>query len=582
MTDGDDLFGKYRLQHLIGRGAYSTVFRAEYQGGYGFRKPVALKVMRRRLTSADEPASQEFLNEARLGAAILHPNLVEFYECGRVGDRLYIAMELVPGPNLADVIRVAPTLGMQIEDDFVMAVAQQTARGLAALHTAQVEGSPIWAIHRDLKPGNVLLSPAGLAKITDYGIARYATDAYETIRSSGPRGSPLYMSPEQTRGLDLTQASDVFSFASTLLELINLRPVFGSPTIEGVVRKVSEVDAADALIAARSRFPELAPVLENCLLADPENRYPDGPALVEALKVVEPPAFPEESVSAIGVEVQRAVEFQREALERKPVSQFWSRLADAEEDSVSVSLDLMSTDNAAVQPTRLPKPASDTLSDSPEEEERAGPRLRTPWIPWIVAAAALVVIAILLGPRLMQGGAPDAADAPIVEPTASSEYEHLDDLQPPTSGETAASDAAIDLEVPPSPPPLPDGVVDPQDSPRDESSEPDEPAPTAAGLPRLSMAPVSRGIRGQATVVEARVQPPAQHTVTLWYRAAPTGDWLTQATQSDDGGVATLTIPAGSWIPQDCRSVDYFVELSSPAGLVRSGSAARPHELVLY
>jgi len=158
-----ELFGKYLIQDLIGRGAYSTVYRAQFQGGYGFRKRVALKVMRRRLASAEEEVSQDFLNEARLGAAIQHPNLVEFYECGRVGDRLYIAMELVEGPNLAEVIRTVPSLGLQLEDDFVLALALQTARGLQALHTATVEGTRIWAIHRDLKPGNILLSPVGQA-----------------------------------------------------------------------------------------------------------------------------------------------------------------------------------------------------------------------------------------------------------------------------------------------------------------------------------------------------------------------------------------------------------------------------------
>ena len=582
MTGDTDLFGKYRLKHLIGRGAYSTVFRAEYQGGYGFRKPVALKVMRRRLSSVDEPASQEFLNEARLGAAIQHPNLVEFYECGRVGDRLYIAMELVPGPNLAEVIRIAPSLGLQLEDEFVLTVAHQTARGLAALHSAQVEGSRIWAIHRDLKPGNILLSPAGHAKITDYGIARYATDAYETVRSDGPLGSPLYMSPEQTRGEAVTQASDTFSFGTTILELINLRPVFGSTTIEGVVRKVGEVDASDALIAARSRFPQLVPVLEDCLLSDPAKRYRDGPALVEALKAIEPPAFAEEVVSGIGAEVQRAVEFQREEIRRKPVRQFWSRLSDADEDSVSISLDLMSSDTAGVQPNNLAAQAG-SAAVAVQGDEPIARRPWTPWIPWLVAAVALVGIALLLGPRLGGSGGTTVATPGAPDPAAPHGHTPSVATPPlPVVEGTVESDEGT-FESPPAEAPSPDLTS------RTEGNDPEPTAaasavspPAASSPPALSMSPVSRGIRGQVTQIDVRVSPAGRHPVMLWYRSAPDGNWQTDRVTSDATGAAALTIPVGSWLPQDCRDVDYFVEVSWSAGLVRSGSAAHPHRLTLY
>jgi len=394
MDSGHELFGKYRLQQLIGRGAFATVFRAEYQGGLGFRKQVALKVMRRRLTGADDPVFIKFLNEARLGAAILHPNLVEFYECGRVGDRLYIAMELIPGPTLADVIQVAPDLGHLLDDDFVLALVHQTARGLAALHSTVVEGAHVWAIHGDLKPGNIMLSPAGVAKITDWGIGRHANEAGEASGADGPGGSPLYMSPEQARGKVLDQASDVFSFGVTILELINREPVFDSETIEGVVRRVCEVDATDALDEARSRFPRLTPVLQTCLSAEPADRYPDGAALVTALRSVEPPAFAEEIIGALACEVQRDVEYQREALRHSPIQQFWSRLTEGDGDSESVNIDTMG--RAELQPADLaasPRPAGSRLPVSR--------RPRGSWLPWVVAGALLVVVVLLFGPQLL-------------------------------------------------------------------------------------------------------------------------------------------------------------------------------------
>jgi serine/threonine protein kinase len=562
------IFGKYRLLSLLGRGAFSTVYRAELHSSYGFRKRVAIKVMRRRLSSTNEPASQEFLNEARLGAAVQHPNLVEFYECGRVGDRLYIAMELVEGPSLAELVKVSPNLGMAIEDDVVLAVAMQCARGLRALHTAVVDDQPIQAIHRDLKPGNILLSPAGQAKLTDYGVARYATDTYETITADGPLGSPLYMSPEQARGQELTQASDIFSYGTTILELINGRPVFGSSTIEGVVRNVDRGDVGDALMGARARFPTLVPVLENCLLTDPSNRIAHGSALVEALKDVDPPPFADEQVASLASQVFSAVEFQREALRRNPIEQFWSKLGD-DEDSVSVP----------IQPE--PEPDSAGL-DVEDDEDSAGEdgfaRGSRRW-KGLVTLLLLAVLALMYWNIQTQRSSGDDGEAVGDEPDLVVDVvpDHVDlpreagtDLEPATSPsddgaaghEEAIEDPTQAAVIPPET--IPEPVVAPA-------------LPTA-----LEHAPVSRGIRGQATALPATVAPAGRTVFTLWFRAAPSGAWQTRAVEGGDGGAITLTIPTGAWLPEDARDVDYFIEMSGADGVVRSGSAARPHRLTLY
>ena len=573
------IFGKYRLLSLLGRGAFSTVYRAELQSSYGFRKRVAIKVMRRRLSSTNEPASQDFLNEARLGAAVQHPNLVEFYECGRVGDRLYIAMELVEGPSLAELVKVTPNLGLAIEDDVVLAVAMQSARGLRALHMAVLDDQPIRAIHRDLKPGNILLSPAGQAKLTDYGVARYATDTYETITADGPLGSPLYMSPEQARGQELTQASDVFSFGTTMLELINGRPVFGSSTLEGVVRNVDRGDVGDALMGARGRFPSLVPVLENCLLTDPTNRIAHGGALVEALKGVEPPPFAEEHIAELASQVFQAVEFQREALRRNPIEQFWSKLDDDDEESVEIPIKVDSGTQIRVAGGEDEDEDEDGTGDR-NGFERGGRRWKG-----LVTLLLLAVLAWMswgLRSRLDHDGREaEESEADGIADVGPTHVDVPEDAaatpEPITSADdgSASEDVTADEVLPVEP------EVPPQEPPAPPETNP-EPVVAPALPATLQHAPVARGIRGQATGLPVTVAPAARTTFTLWFRAAPAGAWQTRSVDGGGGGSVTLTIPTGVWLPEDGRDVDYFIEMAGADGVVRSGSAARPHRLTLY
>ena len=578
------VFGKYRLMSLLGRGAYSTVYCGELHSSYGFRKRVALKVMRRRLSSTNEPASQEFLNEARLGAAVQHPNLVEFYECGRVGDRLYIAMELVEGPSLAELIKVGPNLGLVVDDAVVLAVAMHAARGLRALHQAVVDDKPILAIHRDFKPGNILLSPAGQAKLTDYGVARYAADSYQTITANGPLGSPLYMSPEQARGEEVTQASDVFSFGTTILELINGRPVFGSSTIEGVIRNVDRADVGDALMSARARFPTLVPVLESCLLTDPTNRIPHGSALVEALKDVTPPAFAEEQVAEVAAQVFRAVEFQRQALRRNPIEQFWSKLSD-DDDSVSERLHTMESLAQDVPPERTVVSAAEHAEELDDEIPAQRSDRRFVWLVAAVILLALVVGAAVWVPQLM--GARDKDRAGGAEPNAMSndaggvpvgdevptEPDAQDDPTPAGEPREETTDGPHPQEEPPSPAQVSEAV-----EPTAEVVVPPPPPVVST----LAHTPVGRGIRGQSTDLPVTIDPAARRDLTLWFRAAPDGAWQTRSVEGGQGGSAMLSLPSGAWLPADGREVDYFIEMDSGDGVIRSGSAARPHRLTLY
>ncbi len=586
------LFGRYRVQRLIGRGGFASVYRAEFLGEYGFRKPVALKVLRRRLRSLQELASKDFLNEARLGASIRHRNLVEFYECGRVGDRLYIAMELVEGPNLQQVLEERSELERYLDDDLVLAVALHTAHGLKALHEAAIDGVRLDPIHQDMKPGNILLSPEGQAKLTDYGIARFAADFYETLGVDGPRGSPPYMSPEQTLGERLTQASDVWSYAAMIVELATGTNPFLADSVEGILERIRRADPGETLDAMWDRFPLLVPVLQRCLVRDPAERIADGTELVEALRVVTPPPLEHELVADLARTGYERVQEKERRLAARPVQVFWGDLP--EETSQSAEEQRAATDSA------LPDVLEDTLgglqitagklddtSDSEHLvlvggiEQPAPPAPRSTLLralPWAVAS---VVGALLIGffvvPGLRggaRGGAPEDLGIEVEDVVGDGGGEAATPAEPATAAEEPTPEER-ETPTPQEPPTAGDGVAS-------SGGGDARVRPPASRAPTLQHTPIRRGIRGSDTAFTIAVDPGDRYRVSIWYRAVPGGSWQTSTVYGGEDGKLSLVIPAGPWFDESATAVDYWVDVEGPGGLARSGSADAPHHFRMY
>jgi hypothetical protein len=597
------LFGNYRLLSPLGRGGFASVFRAELRGEFGFSKQVALKILRRRVDSLDEREVTGFLNEARLGAYLSHANLVEFYECGRVDDLLYIAMELVDGPNLSQIMRMIPGHLDALEADVISTIAVQTARGLRALHEATMEDRRLGAIHRDMKPANILLAPQGQAKITDYGITQVAADFYQTMASGTVRGSPLYMSPEQARGEELTQSSDVFSYGLVLLEMITGDPVFVAPTLEAIVERVRHADVGPSLAAGRDRMPELMPLVEGCLVPDPASRITHGKALVEALKSVKPPSFGDERVAQLVRDANVVLAEYRERRRAEPVRRFWSRLPDGP-GADGGNLGDLATLGGAGQEQRedhdsqaaRPVPSATPRGDSP-----AGPRRRNrklfltihrqrAWWLWPAAAVVglglgtlLVVLITALVHWIRPGDDPAAAPEPdtvavIVEADGGAAEGAADrhgtrDLI--TIGDEEPDDADVNddagEEV------TPERVPEPGEREPSRGSQRGVPSPL-----RLDHDGPARAIRGDDVSLTVGVSPLGSYPASVWYRCAPGGDWNRRSHQGGDGGQLRLTIPAGDWQVAGCGQVDYFVEIEGADGLVRKGSTVRPLSYRLY
>jgi serine/threonine-protein kinase len=269
-----ETIGHYRLTSRLGAGAMGEVYLAE---DTRLHRPVALKMLPPEARE-DEAAAARLVREARVASALTHPNIAVIYEIGEVereGRRYgFIAMEYVPGRTLAELAGER-----RLELSEILDVARQVAQALGEAHGRGV-------VHRDIKPGNVMVTDRGLVKVLDFGLARYAPAVGdETATWSGPhrlleeRGSMMgtlaYMSPEQIRGAAVDERSDVFSLGVLLYELLEGRPPF---TGRNAVELVDAILREPPIPLVRHDGPlagELARVVRRMLEKDRERRHPD-------------------------------------------------------------------------------------------------------------------------------------------------------------------------------------------------------------------------------------------------------------------------------------------------------------------
>ncbi|MCW2946574.1 MAG: serine/threonine protein kinase [Actinoallomurus sp.] len=254
---------RYRLIERIAAGGQGEVWRAE---DTALGRPVAVKVLRGEYADSAE-FRDRFRREARHAAGLSHPGVAQVfdYDEGQGGAPPYLVMEYIDGESLSATIARQGPVGADRALEVIVAVAS----ALAVAHAAGV-------VHRDVKPGNLLIGQDGSIKITDFGIAR-AVDAIPLTRTGMLLGTPLYLAPEQASGLPATAASDLYALGVIAFELLTGRPPYEGP-------------AAAVLLAHRdSPFPELPPSvpsgLRDLVLAltakDPAMRPADAAAVVD-------------------------------------------------------------------------------------------------------------------------------------------------------------------------------------------------------------------------------------------------------------------------------------------------------------
>lgn len=232
-------FGRYTLMERLAVGGMAEIFLARQAGLEGFEKRIVIKRIRPHLSK--EPAFVKmFLDEARLAAQLTHPNIVQIFDLGRVGDSYFIAMEYVSGRDMRRIIPKGDALGIPFPMVYALKIASSVCEGLYFAHQRMdLYGQPLNIVHRDVTPENILVSFDGTVKILDFGIAKAANQLAET-RAGELKGKISYMSPEQCFGKAVDHRSDLFSLGTVLYEWLTGFKLFTGDSDVAVLKSITE------------------------------------------------------------------------------------------------------------------------------------------------------------------------------------------------------------------------------------------------------------------------------------------------------------------------------------------------------
>ncbi|MFN2571209.1 MAG: serine/threonine-protein kinase [Gemmatimonadales bacterium] len=261
--------GKYELHQLLGEGAMGIVWKSY---DTVLRRYVALKLLSSSFRKTKD-MQERFLREARAAGAIQHANIVTVYDHGESEGQLYIAMELIEGRDLSDMIALRDPLALERKLDITIEV-------LAGLHFAHQRG----VIHRDVKPSNVRVMPDGRIKIMDFGIARL--QKADATGSGAIVGTPTYMAPEQITNGAITPATDVFSVGCMLYELLCYQRPFEAESVHGVLYQVLTTEPRPLRTVAPSIPAALERVVAKAMNKVPHERYESAGQMLSTLQQI--------------------------------------------------------------------------------------------------------------------------------------------------------------------------------------------------------------------------------------------------------------------------------------------------------
>jgi predicted Ser/Thr protein kinase len=359
---------RYEVDKPLGRGGMAQVFRGTDRV---LGRTVAIKVLDQKHRN-DAKFVTRFRREAQAAAGINHPNVVSVFDTGSEDGLHYIVMEYVDGETLDDVLAREKVL----PPERVVAIAEPVARALDAAHQKGM-------VHRDVKPGNIMLDRSGTVKVVDFGIARAAAD--DTLTQTGiVLGTAAYLSPEQAQGVPVDPRSDVYSLGCVLYEMLTGRKPFTGDSALAIAYKHVREDPAPPSQVNPDIPPELEAVVMTAMAKDPAQRFPSGGAMQEALSAAATGEMP--AMAAVG--------------------------AEATEPLAGGDTAVMTTPETAP-------------GEPPERPDRW-------WLPWLVIAVILVAL-IVLGflafggdePRRAGGGGSGQTEAP-PETTPPEETETAD------------------------------------------------------------------------------------------------------------------------------------------------------------
>jgi serine/threonine protein kinase len=274
--------GRYEILTQLASGGMASVYVARAQGVAGFERLVAIKVLHPHLAYEQEFISM-FLDEARLAARIRHMNVVPTLDISdSPGDGYFLVMEYIEGDHLGALLGRAAKQGERLPQPFVCRVLVDTLQGLGAAHRLVDEnGRPLKLVHRDVSPHNVLVGTDGIARLTDFGVAK-ADVRMSSTRAGQFKGKLSYMAPEQASSSDTDQRSDLFSVGIILWESLTGRRLFKGESNAATLNKLLN----DTIVKPSEVWPELEQfddVVMKALSRNPDNRFRNADEFGEAL-----------------------------------------------------------------------------------------------------------------------------------------------------------------------------------------------------------------------------------------------------------------------------------------------------------
>ena len=348
--------GRYRILRKLGAGGMANVYLAEDED---LGRRVAIKILNDRYAN-DDLFIERFRREAKSAASLSHPNIVSIYDRGEAEGTYYIAMEVIEGRSLKELIITRGALPI----DTAIGHAKQLLEALRFAHRHGI-------IHRDIKPHNVLVSAdqhvkanEPRLKVTDFGIARHG--ASQMTEAGSIMGTAQYLSPEQARGAPVTAASDLYSAGVVLYEMLTGKvPFSGDSAIEIAMKHVNELPTPPSKLRSEIS-PELDQIVLRSLAKEPEERYQTAEEFIEDLERVE-----------AGLPISRATATAATAL-LVPLG-----MGDATEVLGSES------------PTRVAAPVTPRRPPTypPAEPYDEPPRKRRRWVPWLLVLLLLAAAA---------------------------------------------------------------------------------------------------------------------------------------------------------------------------------------------
>jgi serine/threonine protein kinase len=275
---------RYRVLRKIAHGGMAEIFTALQVGAEGFEKPVVLKRILPAL-AADPAFVRMLVDEAHIASSLLHSNLVQVLDLGKVEDQFFLALEFVDGWSLEQIRKRARKTRLKLPLPLALHIVSSLCRGLDYVHRRTRHGKPLGIVHRDVTPQNVLISREGEVKLADFGIAK-ASGRREKSATGVIKGKFAYMSPEQSIGAELDARSDLFSVGTLLYLLTTGRKPFEASSDLDVLMMVRRARFEKPSTFVKDYNPEVERFLVRALRADKARRWQSAEQMADKLDAI--------------------------------------------------------------------------------------------------------------------------------------------------------------------------------------------------------------------------------------------------------------------------------------------------------